>query len=347
MFFLKIEKELQGRAVRLSNADTLYIAKNNDIYAYDGKAFSFAGGVPSKAGYKLIEPFRLLCRLLRYEIRAFSILSDGTKIASTRQGVYFSEPHSLLLRPTVLRQGGISAQPPMTITVDSNDRILWGEYWGNPKRRAVRLFVSEDKGRTYEPVYEFKSGEIRHVHNIFEDTYENCYWICAGDYGREVGIIRVSKNFDSFDWVIRGEQRYRAVNLFILKDSIIYATDTEEDYNGIYVLDKLSRRVEKICDIPGSSIYATKFGIWYAVSTSVEYFKKYKNDKATLWISRNGTDWQQVYEAQKDIWSKKYFQFGSIVLPQGRWKKDTIVFSGQALKGIDGRVFWAEVCEQD
>jgi hypothetical protein len=54
-----------------------------------------------------------------------------------------------------------------------------------------------------------------------------------------------------------------------------------------------------------------------------------------------------VYEAQKDIWSKRYFQFGSIVLPQGQWEKDALVFSGQALKGIDGRIFLAEVCEQD
>jgi len=334
--------------VCLSKEGFVYIGRGCDIFCSDFQEKTFVvAKVPRQAVQKLIEPFRLLCRLLRHEIRTFSILSDGTKIASTRQGVYFSEPHTLLLKPAVLRQGSIFVKPPMTITVDSNDRVLWGEYWGNPERRAVRLFVSEDKGRTYEPVYEFKRGEIKHVHNIFEDTYEDCYWICVGDHGREPGIIRVGKNFDSFDWAVRGEQRYRAVNLFIFRNSIIYATDTEKDYNGIYVLDKLSCKVEKICDIPGSSIYAAKFGKWYAISTSVEYFEKGDNDKATLWISRNGIDWQQVYEVQKDIWSKRYFQFGSIVLPRGQWERDTLVFSGQALKGVDGRIFLAEVCEQD
>jgi hypothetical protein len=45
--------------------------------------------------------------------------------------------------------------------------------------------------------------------------------------------------------------------------------------------------------------------------------------------------------AEKDRWNARYFQYGSIVLPRGVGASDTIVFSGQALKGIDGTLMTA------
>ena len=74
-------------------------------------------------------------------------------------------------------------------------------------------------------------------------------------------------------------------------------------------------------------------------------WEKYQNNKATLWVSQDAIKWQQVYEVEKDIFSKKYFQFGSIVLPRGRWNRDEIVFSGQALKKIDNKVHIAKIIE--
>jgi hypothetical protein len=242
-------------------------------------------------------------------------------------------------------QTALLVKPPMAITLDSEERILWGEYWGNTERRAVRIFVSEDKGRSYEPVYEFKQGEIRHIHNILEDPYDKCYWICVGDHGKEPGIGRLSKDLKDFSWLVKGEQRYRIVTGFIFKNKIIYGTDTEKDFNGIYAIDKTTGKLEKLCQTPGSCIYAAKFGEWYTLSTSVEYFEKYKNTTATIWTSKDALNWREVYEAEKDIWSKTYFQFGSIVLPRSGWNRNEIVFSGQALKGIDDKVCIAEIIE--
>ena len=69
------------------------------------------------------------------------------------------------------------------------------------------------------------------------------------------------------------------------------------------------------------------------------------SDVATIWISKNALDRTQVYQAKKDICSTTYFQFGSIILPRNGWSKNTIVFSGQALKEIDNKVYMGQIIE--
>jgi hypothetical protein len=62
-------------------------------------------------------------------------------------------------------------------------------------------------------------------------------------------------------------------------------------------------------------------------------------------VSRDGDRWRRVFSAEKDIWHMKYFQFGSLVLPRGACDRETIAFSGQAVRGIDGRTVVAMLNE--
>lgn len=343
---IKIVKTLKGRAVSLSDEGVIYLGQNYKVLKYDASdELSLVGRVPCKMGRKFIEPFRLLCRLLRHEIRGFKLLADGSKVVAARYGLYHSEPGEILLKPALLPKTKLAIKFPRAITVDSTERVLWGECWGNPERRNVRIFISQDKGKSYELAFEFKSGDVKHVHNILEDPYEKCYWVFVGDHGAEPGIGRLTNDLKHLDWLVRGEQRHRATGGFIFEDRIVYGTDTEKDFNAIYAVDKTSGKLEKLCQTPGSCIYSAKFGKWYALSTSVEYFEKYENKWATLWVSMDALNWRQVYKAEKDIWSKKYFQFGSLVLPIRGWDREQIVFSGLALKGIDGKICIAEIVE--
>jgi len=235
---------------------------------------------------------------------------------------------------------------PLSLTEDSQGRILCGEYWSNNSRRGVRVLASADKGKSYESVFEFKPGEIRHIHSISEDEYDGCFWVFAGDHNKEPGIGRLSKDLKNFEWLVKGEQKYRATGAFIFKDKIIYGTDTEKDFNGIYGVNKSNGKTEKLCDIPGSAIFSGRFGKWYAISTGVEYFEKYKTTDATLWMSKDSLDWEEVYKAPKDLWSIKYFQFGALVLPTGQWDRDELVFSGRAVRKFDNSVCIAEIVEE-
>jgi hypothetical protein len=349
MFCLNIKNEIPGRAVGLSSDGHIFLGRNYELFTADisGNCEQVAV-VPCPAKQKFIAFNRLLCRLFRHEIRGAVTLSDNSKVVATRQGLYCASPDDIVLTPAKLPQLTPEVILPTAITADSEDRILWGEYWGNSGLRSVRLFVSHDKGRSYEPFFSFRPGEIKHVHNIVEDTHDDCYWVLVGDHFHQSGIGRLSKDLKTFDWLIKGEQKYRAVCVFPLKERLVYATDSEKEPNCVCSLNKAVGKWEKICDVPGSCIYAARFGKWYAISTTSECFdfETIGSRMATLWVSSNCEDWQQVFAVDKDIWNKKYFQFGSLVLPRGQWDNNEIVFSGQAVKKYDNVTCIAEIVEE-
>lgn len=345
---LKIKKCFPGRAISIGSDNTIYLGQKYKLFGVDAAGnLNLAAVAPCPAKRKLITTNRLLCRLLRHEIRGAAVLSDNSKVVATRQELYYGRGDDTVLTPARLPRLSPEVKRPMAITVDSQDRILWGEYWGNPELRSARLFVSHDKGHSYEPFLSFKPGEIKHVHNIVEDPHDDCYWVLVGDHAEQSGIGRLSKDLKTFDWLVKGEQNYRAVYVFVFPDHLIYATDSEKEPNHVFRLDKSSGKLEEICDLPGSCIYAARFGKWYVVATTAEYydFETIGNRMATLWVSSDCQDWQQVFTAEKDMWNKKYFQFGSIIVPRGQWNTDQIVFSGQALKKYDNVICIAEIVE--
>lgn len=348
MLSLKIKYKIPGKAIGYSLDGRLFVGRNYKLYGLDSQNnVTCIAKAPCPVKRRLIEKSRLLCRLFRHEIRGAIDLDNGTKVVATRQGLFYGQRGEMILTAAKMSALTPEIKQPMMITADSQNRIIWGEYWGNPDLRPVRLFVSHDRGRSYEPFFTFKPGEVKHVHNIVEDAYEDCFWVLAGDHARQSGIGRLSKDLKTFDWLVKGEQKYRAVCVFPFVDHLIYATDSEKEPNYICSLDKKTSRLEKICPLPGSCIYAARFGKWYIISTSAEYFDfdTVGNTMATLWASRDCLNWQRVFAARKDIWNKKYFQFGSLILPRGQWDSDLIVFSGQAVKQYDNITCISEIME--
>ena len=67
------------------------------------------------------------------------------------------------------------------------------------------------------------------------------------------------------------------------------------------------------------------------------------SDHAALWISRGGEQWHKVLNAQKDRWHPTYFQYGTFVLPRGESDNETLLFNGQALNGLGGKAYVANI----
>lgn len=337
-----------GRVLSIRSPNILYVGYKHRIYrTVDfGDNWQLVGILPASLICKCSGWFRPLQRLLRYELRSFAVSGEDLMLAASREGVFWGQGEKVRFERTQLPNCNRAIYSPMSITCDSKGRFIWGEYKSNPVRDAVGIYVSLDGGKSHRLIHEFAAGDVRHVHQIIEDPFEDGYWVLTGDEDRESGIGWLSRDFKDFDWLVHGSQRYRAVVAFPFEDYLVYATDTEKDYNFIYRCDRATGKTEKICDIPGSCIYGCRFGKWYVISTTVERFHKFKTNLATLWVSQDGLKWQQVWEAQKDIWPKKYFQYGSIVLPRSGWDCDEIVFSGQALKGVDNKVYVAKLVEQ-
>ena len=290
---------------------------------------------------------RLASRLLRFEVRALVALSDGTYVASNREWVFRAQPGEPVMRPSIVEEQGPAVTPPMTLTVGPDDRVLWGEYNSKSNHdQPVRLYVSDDRGRSYQVAHVFEPGSVRHVHNLYYDPGLEQYWVLAGDHDDEPGIGRLSADLRDFEWVGKGKQIYRAVCVFDFGDRLVYGTDTEMEPNAIVSLDKKTGRVERILETKGSCIYACRFGGLYALTTTVEPSKVNPSRNATLWLSRDGERWKNAFEATKDRWGR-FFQFGSLVLPSGASPREAISFSGQAVKRIDGKLVVARLTEQE
>ena len=104
---------------------------------------------------------------------------------------------------------------PLHITAVPSGKIYWGEYFDNRERAEVHIYVSTDRGLTWQIAYTFPAGSIRHVHNIVYDRWGDCLWILTGDDGAECKVLRASCDLDRWDprwmWCWQGNQQVRAV----------------------------------------------------------------------------------------------------------------------------------------
>lgn len=330
----------RGRALRLGADGALYVSRGYNVLQSkdEGLTWTLRAGMPEQGIRRVARLSRMAARLLRHEVKAFDELRSGGCVAANREGVYFARSGERAMRASAVEAAGQPVKPPMTLTVGPNDRILWGEYNSKTDHGLpVRLYVSDDGGASYSIARVFEGGSILHIHNLIYDARLDCYWVLSGDHGQQPGIGRLSADLKDFDWIAKGEQRYRAVEVFDLGDTLVYATDTEREQNALMAFDKASGRFERGREFHGSCIYACRFGGIFAMTTTVEPSPVNASRSARLLVSRNAHDWTAVLSAEKDWWNPVYFQFGSIVLPRGTGPRETILYSGQAVKGLDDR----------
>ncbi|MDJ0866590.1 MAG: hypothetical protein QNK03_10810 [Myxococcota bacterium] len=333
---LEILHRLPGRAV-LAQADGIHLGHNYDVLrlAPDGSGCTRVTSFPRSPLRRMAEHSRLACRLARQEVRALVRLADGSYVGANREGVFRGREGDAVMAPCEVASETLPLQPPLRIELGPDETVVFGEY-GFDRSRAMRLFASRDGGRHFQVVHRFPAGEILHVHNVRWDASAGHYWVLAGDHDHEPGFARLSADFERLEWVAKGRQEARAVDCFDLGDRLAYATDTEKAVNGAITLDKQSGALTRHRDFEGSGIYACRFGGLLAISTSVEPSEVNHATWASLYLSRDGVQWKRAFSAEKDRWHPHWFQFGSIVLPKGASETERLVFSGQALRGIDG-----------
>jgi hypothetical protein len=335
---LELVRRTPGRVVLAESSGTIHLGRGYDVLRSDdaGASWTRVVSVARSPWRRAAETSRLASRLIRQEVRALARLTDDGYVAASREGVFWGRGGDAVMVRSEVEAGDQNLLPPMRLTVGPGDVVLWGEY-GSPRgRRPIRLYASRDRGRSFEVVQTLEAGSVMHIHNLVWDPTLRHYWVLAGDHGHEPGIGRLSEDLQSFEWYVKGEQRWRAVALFDFGDHLVYATDTEVETNALIRLHKTSGRAEQLRDFEGSCIYACRYGGFYALTTTVEPSSVNHSRFADLWLSRDGERWSCAFRARKDRWNADYFQFGSLVLPTGATEAETIFFSGQAVEGLDG-----------
>lgn len=305
---------------------------------------------------RLMSNSRLLTRLLRLEPRGVVKIDDNNVLISFKGNIYHLRIESKNLELVHEFRKGMSA--PLTLTAIKNiegfdEQYCYGEYFSNPEKEEVSIYGCDKDVLNWHELYKFKKGEINHIHSIIPDPYQNRVWIFTGDFGDAAGIWYTDNNFKTVERYLWGNQQYRACVGFPTNKGLIYATDTPLENNNIYIALP-NKELKKLYELKGSSIYGMKMQDNYIFSTAVEgnsdgeqgnfSLLSYKRGKGIKsWYSQvvigNLEDgFETVASFKKDFLPMGLMQFGTITFPSGNNPTNKLVFYGNSLQRIDGKL---------
>jgi len=217
-----------------------------------------------------------------------------------------------------------------------SNSICFGEYFGNHDRKAVKIFQRVANSNWVSP-FQFKVGEINHVHALIPDAKNECVWILVGDFEHSAAIYMAKNNFQDVEMIVSGKQNYRACVAFPTDEGLLYATDTQIEKNSVRLLCRREGKwiSKKLYDLNGSCIYGGELKDYYIFSTSTEPCENPKNkllglleNKPSFGIIENKSDIISLHKGdnsfniisskEKDIFPYRLFQFGTIMFPAGK-----------------------------
>ena len=258
---------------------------------------------------------RLSARLFRDGFHALAVLPSGAIIGAVPGSIVTLRPGEMEFQETHAITRGTR---PLHITAVPGGAVYWGEYFDNSARDEVHIYTSADEGATWNVIYAFPGGSIRHVHNIVHDPWGNSLWILTGDYGDECRILRATCDFSSVDTVMKGNQQARAVAAVITADGVYFSSDTPLESNHIYHLDR-EGKVSQLASTSSSSIYGCRVGDDIFFSTMVEPSDVNRDRTVRVYGANvaNTESWQPVLTWEKDLFPMGLFQYGNAFLPDG------------------------------
>jgi len=176
---------------------------------------------------------------------------------------------------------------PQGYTQNLKGTIYWGEYFRNPQREKVKIWMSKDDGLTWQVAHQFNDGEIRHIHSVQYDHYSNKVWITTGDSDHESSIGFLDED-NVYKKIGSGSQKWRAVSLLFTNNYVIWGTDgVSDDYpkNQIWRWDRKKDKTFLSTDIDSDAFYSAGGKDCMVITTDG------KGNGGTLWISNDGTQW--------------------------------------------------------
>jgi hypothetical protein len=304
----------------------LFVYRHHQIQVSHGQGLAWQSVARFEAGLdrQLLGRFRLSQRLFRLGVQDMALLADGAIVCIAKGMIYRAEPSEGILRGTCRVARG---SRPLFLCHIGNNTLFWGEYFGNVKREALHIYGSDDGGRHFEPVYTFPAGSIRHVHGLFYDPYGGKVWITTGDFEHEAAIWVADGSLQTLQQVTGGSQQQRVMQLLFTKRFIYYGTDTPQEQNYLYRLEKKTGQIECLQAVDSSVFYGCLVGHYLFFSTAVEPSRANPGRDACIWGSADGENWQIVARFRKDIWSMKYFQYGQIRFPSGQNQPNRLWFT--------------------
>lgn len=231
--------------------------------------------------------------------------------------------------------------------------VYFGDYMSNMGKSPANVWRRDGRTGAWSCVHTFPIGAVNHIHDVVWDPYRGCFWILTGDFGDAAALWRASLDWSEVRPVLSGQQQYRATWMFVLPDRIYYGTDSQLEGNWLMCLTFAGTAFEldRVRQIPGSSIYGVRSGDEFYFSTTVEpgyppsgrvqmlttrqRGPGIRDECAYLYRLTPDGELMDLFAAAQDIWPLVLFQFGTFRLCARAG--GGAFATGQAVRGEDGR----------
>jgi len=328
-----------------TDGSNTYLAQRNHIILREvsGQMRSI-GILPVDTMKHALACWRPLRQGLRLGVHNLWRMPDGAILAITKGAILRRSANGGEFR--IVERFRVGNKPDFNaLTVDSDGRVYYGEYSLNRKRlEPIGLHRSDDGGQAFNLVYEFPAGDIRHIHFLQFDPYEKCLWMGTGDRDAECRLYRSEDAGVSWELIGSGEQKWRSVGLAFTERYLYWGTDAGSDTgntaNYIVRWSRQRKCLETLKEVQGPchGISALSDGT-LVVSTGIEGGANEIDDRAHLWVSRDGENWQELANWEKDFWPFR-FQYGVIYFPHGLENSHLLHYTTFGLANGGGETYY-------
>ncbi|WP_299873348.1 hypothetical protein [uncultured Cocleimonas sp.] len=340
---MKLENQphLKGFTVQYQLEKGLYLSKGPKIYFYDflTDKINYLGTVPVSFKHRILSNSSIISRLLRLKIYNIVPISENELFVCFNkwQFVLSDGKWSMIKgvdRPFKILRGGVAKTLKST--------LYFGEYISNPERKEMRVYKLKSGSKVATVAYTFDSNEIRHIHGVHYDSFDNSIWVLTGDIGTECLIGRTYNDFSSFEIIGRGDETWRAITPCFTKNNIYYAMDAEFVQNHVLKIERDSLARTIIGNVNGPSYYSATLGETVLIGSTSELCPSQSSAESQILEVAND-QLKLISKYKKDFFGMrffvKYFQAGLIEFSYNSDNTPIQYFSSQGLIGIRKKVF--------
>lgn len=330
-------KKLINAKALYQEPDRIWVAKGMKFFAIDfnGKRISKVFRV---GGFKdrLLSCHRLSSQLLRIGLHHLLPLKNGNILVTAKRKTYILSPDGQVVNVFHGYQGNKPGHQGVCVTPDGT--IFFAEYLLNQNRdHDIHLWRSTDNGLSFHIVKTWTKGDIRHLHFVKWDEYEQCLWLGTGDYGENGSENRLYKSTDNGEtWELIGQysQDWRAIGVCFTKDCLLWGTDAGSCPDTVHFvkMDRETHKIEIVEDFEGPCHGCASYKDGRAFfSTGVEGGENELDRFARLKEWKDGHCETQL-KLKKDCWPL-IVQYGVMRFPLGSDQCDRVVFTAMGLRG--------------
>ncbi|MEE9361259.1 MAG: hypothetical protein V3U92_01525 [Cellulophaga sp.] len=202
------------------------------------------------------------------------------------------------------------------IHVDKN-HILFGEYWDNANRDAVKILRFHLYSEKMEVMYVFKPKMVRHLHIVQKDPFSGLYWISTGDQDHECIIATLDEESGCLTPIGQGSQKWRAVSFAFRQDAVYWGTDNNLGENQIWHFNRVDGSTRAIANIIGPVYYNMSLDSYIIFGTAVEKGEGKQDGFGRLYAVDNNEKVNEVWRQRKDRWDPRMFGYGIFEFAEG------------------------------